>query len=381
MFFQNMLADLATTIVKKFPHLVVQNDNVLLAITRTFPMGQDNWKTLIYPFVYDICEMIVLELGTHYFENIMDMIQDIPDDVIFGTIQLLLYLTLMVPYPCLLGFISSFAYCYRFFIFQSLCFISSSGRLQQDSTHKHIEKKKATKEVLKLVCDEIETMEVRYDHHPNRNYKRTIIEAACQDIYEVVNEILMRSPEAIRYKFESQHDKNLQPYLYHWEHKSVYRWIEYSSKNNMLNLEMEKLVFPTCTTKENISNETPDKVFRREHRNLVKEAEKWMKAVAESCNITAALITTIVFEVAITIPGGRDQDTGIPLFTKEIAFTIFAITDAISLFASSTTLLMFLPILKRSFYERFSLHFAKTTDGWSLCLDAIYNCHDGGLCW
>ncbi|CAH1449303.1 unnamed protein product [Lactuca virosa] len=77
-----------------------------------------------------------------------------------------------------------------------------------------------------------------------------------------------------------------------------------------------------------------------------------MKAVAESCSITAALITTIVFAVAITVPGGSNQETGIPVFTKEIAFTIFAITDAISLFASSTALLMFLSILTGSFDER-----------------------------
>ena len=115
---------------------------------------------------------------------------------------------------------------------------------------------------------------------------------------------------------------------------------------------MKKLVFPAYITKENIFNETPDMIFTKGHENLVKEGEKWMKTVAESCSITAALITTIVFAAAITVPGGSNQNTGIPIFTKDIAFKIFAISDAISLFASTTALLMFQSILTGRFSEQ-----------------------------
>lgn len=97
-------------------------------------------------------------------------------------------------------------------------------------------------------------------------------------------------------------------------------------------------------------------VFTREHENLMKEGEKWMKAVAESCSITAGLITTIVFAAAITVPGGINQELGIPLFIDNTAFTIFAVSDAMSLFASSTTLLMFLSILTGCFSEQDFLH-------------------------
>ncbi|KAI3701571.1 hypothetical protein L6452_26753 [Arctium lappa] len=102
--------------------------------------------------------------------------------------------------------------------------------------------------------------------------------------------------------------------------------------------ELEKFVFPEYITKENIFKETPEMVFTREHEYLVKEREKWMKTTAESCSITAALITTIVFAAAITVPGGSNQETGIPVFKETIAFTIFAVSDAISLFASATAL-------------------------------------------
>ncbi|XP_076923577.1 ankyrin repeat-containing protein NPR4-like [Bidens hawaiensis] len=85
-------------------------------------------------------------------------------------------------------------------------------------------------------------------------------------------------------------------------------------------------------------------LFTKEHKKLVKEGEDWMKKVADSCSITAALITTIVFAAAITVPGGS-KDTGVPVFLKDIVFTIFAIADAISLFTSATSLLVFLSIL------------------------------------
>ncbi|KAI3495817.1 hypothetical protein L1887_38163 [Cichorium endivia] len=93
-------------------------------------------------------------------------------------------------------------------------------------------------------------------------------------------------------------------------------------------------------------------VFTREHKDLMIEGEKWMKATAGSYTITAALIITIVFAAAITVPGGNNQDTGIPIFTNNTAFTIFAILDAISLFTAVTSLLMFLSILTARYAEQ-----------------------------
>nr|GEU62649.1 ankyrin repeat-containing domain, PGG domain protein [Tanacetum cinerariifolium] len=152
------------------------------------------------------------------------------------------------------------------------------------------------------------------------------------------------------------------------ERKNLYRMIVDSSKNNILHLagrlesssklnnrrgeEVKKVVFPTYITQDNIFLETLDIVFTREHENLVKDGEQSLKTTAESCSISAGLITAIVFAAAITVPGGSNQDTGIPLFTQDIAFAIFAVSDAISLFASSTALLVFLSILTSRFAER-----------------------------
>ncbi|PWA97116.1 PGG domain-containing protein [Artemisia annua] len=86
-------------------------------------------------------------------------------------------------------------------------------------------------------------------------------------------------------------------------------------------------------------------VFRREHEKLRKDGEEWMKKTADSYTITAALIITIVFAAAITVPGGNDSATGKPIYETKASLIIFAISDAISLFTAATSLLLFLSIL------------------------------------
>jgi len=86
-------------------------------------------------------------------------------------------------------------------------------------------------------------------------------------------------------------------------------------------------------------------VFRREHKELRKEGEEWMKKTADSYTITAALIVTIAFAAAITVPGGNNGDTGKAIYETKPSFLIFAVSDAISLFTSTTSLLLFLSIL------------------------------------
>ncbi|KAJ0710307.1 putative PGG domain, ankyrin repeat-containing domain superfamily [Helianthus annuus] len=244
-------------------------------------------------------------------------------------------------------------------------------------------------ELLELICDEIDNLDYSGTHHPY--YTGPILEAACQNAYKVVDEILFRSPEAIQSKDKNGYDIiqlaiiNRSEKIYNLiydigERKNIYRTYKDSSQNNILHLagklapsgvlnqrtgaalqlqrelqwreEVKKLVFPTYITRENIFKETPDMVFTKEHENLVKEGERWMKTTAESCSITAALITTIVFAAAITVPGGSHQEKGTPLFRRKSAFIVFTISDAISLFASSTALLVFMSILTARFAEK-----------------------------
>ncbi|KAK1407913.1 hypothetical protein QVD17_39540 [Tagetes erecta] len=77
-----------------------------------------------------------------------------------------------------------------------------------------------------------------------------------------------------------------------------------------------------------------------------------MKNTASQCMVVATLITNIVFAAAFTLPGGYNQNTGIPFFRKEPSLIIFVISDAVSLISSSTSILMFLSILTSRYAER-----------------------------
>ncbi|GMP36767.1 hypothetical protein CsSME_00008783 [Camellia sinensis var. sinensis] len=115
--------------------------------------------------------------------------------------------------------------------------------------------------------------------------------------------------------------------------------------------EVENLVTPGYKEYQNEGNEFPSMVFTKEHKKLVEEGEKWMKDTAKSCTIAAALIATITFAAVITVPGGTNGTNGVPVFSKANAFIVFIVSDAISLFTSTMSLLMFLSILTSRYAE------------------------------
>lgn len=86
-----------------------------------------------------------------------------------------------------------------------------------------------------------------------------------------------------------------------------------------------------------------------EHKELLKKAESWMRDTAQSCTVVAALIATMVFTASFTVPGGNNQDTGIPIFLGTPAFIIFTMSGAMALFSSITSVLAFTVILTSSY--------------------------------
>lgn len=122
--------------------------------------------------------------------------------------------------------------------------------------------------------------------------------------------------------------------------------------------EVENFVQPAHIMWKNAEGKTPAVVFSETHQKLVSEGEKWMKETATSCTVVAALIATVVFAAAITVSGGNDQNDGTPLFIKNTqhqnqqkAFAVFGVFDAISLFSSVASILMFLSILTSRYSE------------------------------
>lgn len=109
-----------------------------------------------------------------------------------------------------------------------------------------------------------------------------------------------------------------------------------------------------------MQHKTPRALFTEQHRKLVEEGEKWMKETANSCTVVAALIATIMFSVAFTVPGGYNEYNGIPLYLNRNSFMVFIVADAMSLFSSCTTLLMFLGILTSRYREEDFLKYLPT---------------------
>ncbi|KAL3747108.1 hypothetical protein ACJRO7_015967 [Eucalyptus globulus] len=90
--------------------------------------------------------------------------------------------------------------------------------------------------------------------------------------------------------------------------------------------------------------------FVKNHQNLLENGEKWIKDTANSCMLVSTLIATVLFAAAFTIPGGNDNNTGVPLLLGQDSLLVFAISDSLGLFSSMTAILLFLAILT-SWYE------------------------------
>ncbi|KAF8364632.1 hypothetical protein HHK36_033396 [Tetracentron sinense] len=115
--------------------------------------------------------------------------------------------------------------------------------------------------------------------------------------------------------------------------------------------EVEKIVRPSYKDWTNRKGKTAKVLLTEEHKDLVKEGEKWMKDTATSCMLVATLVATIVFAAAFTVPGGNDNARGIPIFLKYNSFKVFIVSDALALFSAATSVLMFLSILTSRYAE------------------------------
>ena len=77
-----------------------------------------------------------------------------------------------------------------------------------------------------------------------------------------------------------------------------------------------------------------------------------MKDIATCCTVVGALIITIMFAAIFTVPGGNDENNGFPIFLNKKLFIVFIVSDALSLFSSATSVLMFLGILTSRYAEK-----------------------------
>ncbi|TYG79650.1 hypothetical protein ES288_D02G155500v1 [Gossypium darwinii] len=114
--------------------------------------------------------------------------------------------------------------------------------------------------------------------------------------------------------------------------------------------EVESVVQPKYKEMINSHFKTPRALFSDYHKKLVEQGEQWTKETAESCTVVTALIVTIMFSAVFTVPGGYDN-SGNPIYLNQNSFLVFIVSDALSLFSSTTSLLMFLGILTSRYRE------------------------------
>ncbi|KAK3438732.1 hypothetical protein EUGRSUZ_C03528, partial [Eucalyptus grandis] len=69
--------------------------------------------------------------------------------------------------------------------------------------------------------------------------------------------------------------------------------------------------------------------FIGNHKELRESGEKWMKDTADKCMLVSTLIATVLFAAAFTVPGGNDDNTGVPLLLGQDSLLVFAISDAL----------------------------------------------------
>ncbi|KAG9451730.1 hypothetical protein H6P81_004634 [Aristolochia fimbriata] len=210
----------------------------------------------------------------------------------------------------------------------------------------------------------------------------SILVAAKHGVVEMVEKILMVFPVAIQ--DETKDGKNIvllavehrQPYVYQLLSKKFMKESVFQKTDNDGNsalhlaatlgnerpwiipgaaLQMQweikwykfvkSSMNPHFFTRLNNKGRTAKEIFTETHRDLVKEGGEWLNNTSESCSVVAALIASVAFAGAVTVPGGVIQDKGTPTLEGRPAFDIFTISSLTALCLSVTSLVMFLSIL------------------------------------
>ncbi|KAL7216041.1 hypothetical protein ACSBR1_028064 [Camellia fascicularis] len=121
-------------------------------------------------------------------------------------------------------------------------------------------------------------------------------------------------------------------------------------REDMLLFERVMKICPSHLIKHiNSDGQTAEELFEVKTKKLCHEAKDWYKRTAEHCSLVAVLIATVAFAAAYTIPGGPNQNTGIPLLLDQPFFVVFTMTDVLSLTFALTSVIIFLSILTSPF--------------------------------
>ncbi|GLT93318.1 hypothetical protein SLE2022_111160 [Rubroshorea leprosula] len=101
----------------------------------------------------------------------------------------------------------------------------------------------------------------------------------------------------------------------------------------------------------NKNGETPSEMFSKEHQDLLKEAQTWVKETASFAAIIGTLIVGTMFAAGITVPGDNNEQDGLPIFSKRGYFRLFIGWDLLAVYLASLSVVLFLDIHKSRLTE------------------------------
>ncbi|KAL6347348.1 hypothetical protein AAG906_016821 [Vitis piasezkii] len=87
----------------------------------------------------------------------------------------------------------------------------------------------------------------------------------------------------------------------------------------------------------NKDNQTAEELFAARNERLHRDAKEWLMRTTENCTILSVFIATVAFAAAYTVPGGPNQDTGIPILNSKPFFVVFILADVFSLTLALTS--------------------------------------------
>ncbi|KAI8007290.1 Ankyrin repeat-containing protein ITN1 [Camellia lanceoleosa] len=174
-----------------------------------------------------------------------------------------------------------------------------------------------------------------YKQNIKMNKKNRVVDplilATKHGIHEMVEEILEKFPNVattfdengrnILHMAYSLKDRILYDYLRKINHadrmmadvdkhgNTILHLLTYECKAHVQNDSHPHLIYH-----RNIEGKTPKELFEEEHKDMINKAEKVVKDINSSLMLVSTLIGTVNYAALFTIPGGFDQDKGLPIF-------------------------------------------------------------------
>ncbi|MFS7909343.1 putative ankyrin repeat-containing domain, PGG domain, ankyrin repeat-containing domain superfamily [Helianthus anomalus] len=136
--------------------------------------------------------------------------------------------------------------------------------------------------------------------------------------------------------------------------------------------EVSHILPPSCREMWNAAGQTPHEVFVENHNKLFLDGTKWIYDSINISMVIAALVCGIGFAVVYAIPGGFDQDNGLPVLLHNRYFIAFIVMDAISFIFSASSILQFLSVILSRHHRQMQVLFGRWVVAQLFLLSSVF---------